>query len=108
MKRIVAIAVLLTILVCPAFSQAKEHPARRFEIVFFVSLPLTTLHSFFIVGGIEWLREGSSVKLEDEDWRAIGAGALTLSAIIAYYDFKKQPSSSPSQDSEIQLDNLVE
>ncbi|MEW5767165.1 MAG: hypothetical protein AB1797_05995 [bacterium] len=98
MKRLVAMAVLLTILVCPAFSRAEEHPARRFEIVFCVSLPLTVFHSFLIVGGIEWLKEGSSVKLEEKDWLAIGASALALSSIIAYYDLKKQPSSSPNSE----------
>ncbi|MDI6793685.1 MAG: hypothetical protein QME81_12620 [bacterium] len=90
MTKNITLFILLLTLVRPTISQAKEHPARRAEIVFTVSLPLTFLNSLIIVGGIEWLREGSSVRLEEKDWWTIGAGALTFSSLVAYYDLKKQ------------------
>jgi len=65
-----------------------ENALRRFEIVSLVSLPFTTIHSYLLVRGIRMAQQGKiAPKIEDRDYKIIGASAVTFSAFIGFWDW---------------------
>jgi hypothetical protein len=65
-----------------------ESALRRFEIVSLVSLPFTAIHSYLVVRGIRMAQQGNiAPKLEDADYKIIGASAVTFSAFIGFWDW---------------------
>jgi hypothetical protein len=66
----------------------RESALRRFEIITFVSLPFTAIHSYLVVRGVKMVREKNfAAGLEGKDWQAVGVGALTFSVAIGVYDW---------------------
>jgi signal peptidase II len=75
-----------------------ESPLRRFEIIFTVSLPFTTLHSYAVVRGIKMAQERKvSPKFSKSDWRNVGLGAVGFSAFIGFWDWLHTHKHNPSQ-----------
>jgi len=60
------------------------------EIITFVSLPFTAIHSYLIVRSVRMIQEGSvAAGLSGNDWTYVGIGAATLSLGIALYDWNR-------------------
>jgi hypothetical protein len=73
--------------VAPAY---RESALRRMEIVTFVSLPFTSIHSYLIVRSVRMLQHGSvAAGLSGDDWTYVGIGAASLSLGIALYDWNR-------------------
>ena len=65
-----------------------ESALRRFEIITLSSLPFTAVHSFFMVRGIEMIRQNKfSPKLSDQNFRAIGMCTACFSLFIGIRDW---------------------
>ena len=65
-----------------------ESALRRFEIIILSSLPFTAVHSFFMVRGIEMIRQNKfSPKLSDQNFRAIGMCTACFSLFIGIRDW---------------------
>jgi hypothetical protein len=65
-----------------------ESALRRFEIITLSSLPFTAVHSFFMVRGIEMIRQNKfSPKLSDQNFRAIGVCTACFSLFIGIRDW---------------------
>ena len=68
----------------------RESALRRMEIVTFVSLPFTSIHSYLIVRSVRMIQGGTvAAGLSDNDWTYVGIGAATLSLGIALYDWNR-------------------
>lgn len=75
-----------------------ESSLRRFEIIFTVSLPFTTLHSYAVVRGIKMAQKRKvSPKFSKSDWRNVGLGAVGFSAFIGFWDWLHTHEHNPSQ-----------
>ena len=65
-----------------------ESALRRFEIITLSSLPFTAVPSFFMVRGIEMIRQNKfSPKLSDQNFRAIGMCTACFSLFIGIRDW---------------------
>ena len=65
-----------------------ESALRRFEIITLSSLPFTAVHSFFMVRGIEMIRQNKfSPKLSDQNFRTIGMCTACFSLFIGIRDW---------------------
>ena len=65
-----------------------ESALRRFEIVTLSSLPFTAIHSYGITRLIKMWRENQfAPELSTQDYRIIGAGAVSLSLFIGFWDW---------------------
>jgi hypothetical protein len=68
--------------------QYHESALRRFEIVFTISIPFTTIHSYLAVRGVEMVRQGKiSPKLSGVHWKSIGGLAVLFSGFVATWDY---------------------
>ncbi|MDI6704044.1 MAG: hypothetical protein QME40_05195 [bacterium] len=73
----------------PIDSYGKDESAlRRFEIVFFASLPFTILYSYLIMSGISYVQD-KDLRLEEGELLIVGTSGVVSSSLIAYYDLKK-------------------
>lgn len=77
-------------------TEAEEHEAepysesalRRFEIITLSSLPFTAIHSYGVTRLIKMWRENQfAPELSTRDYRIIGAGAVSLSLFIGFWDW---------------------
>ena len=65
-----------------------ESALRRFEIITLSSLPFTAVHSFFMVRGVEMIRQNKfSPKLSTQNFRAIGICTACFSLFIGIRDW---------------------
>ncbi len=65
-----------------------ESAPRRFEIIFAISLPFTSLHSYLAVRGVEMARQRKvAPELTGTHWKSIGGLALLFSSCIAFWDY---------------------
>ena len=65
-----------------------ESALRRFEIITLSSLPFTAVHSFFMVRGVEMIRQNKfSPKLSKQNFRAIGICTACFSLFIGIRDW---------------------
>lgn len=65
-----------------------ESALRRFEIITLSSIPFTAIHSYGIVRIVRMLQENQfAPELSPQDYRIIGAGAVSLSVFIGVWDW---------------------
>ncbi len=65
-----------------------ESGLRRFEIVTFISLPFTAIHSFLGVRGVQMIRQNQfAPELSGKDFKIIGASAVSLALFIGFWDW---------------------
>ncbi len=76
----------------------RESALRRFEIVSLSSLPFTAIESFFVVRGIEMIRQNQfSPELSDNHFMAVGIMAVSTSAFIGFLDWLRTHDKDPAQ-----------
>lgn len=74
----------------PAAPAYRESALRRMEIVAFVSLPFTAIHSYLIVRSVRMIQDGTiAAGVSGNDWTYVGIGAASLSVGIALYDWSR-------------------
>jgi len=75
-----------------------ESTLRRFEVIFLVSLPFTTVHSYLAVKGIRTIEKGTiAAELSDTDYKIMGVSAVAFSLFIGFWDWIHTHDKSPSQ-----------
>ena len=66
----------------------QESALRRFEIITFVSLPFTAIHSFLVVRGVEMVRQNEiAPELSSTHFGVIGASAVSFALFIGFWDW---------------------
>ena len=75
-----------------------ESALRRFEIVTFVSLPFTAIHSFLVVRGVEMVRQNViAPELSSSHFGVIGASAVSFALFIGFWDWLHTRDSDSSE-----------
>ena len=76
-----------------------ESALRRFEIITFIALPFTAIHSYAGVRGIQMIRQNEvAPELSTTDFRIIGASALSLALLIGFWDWLHTHDKNPSEE----------
>lgn len=67
-----------------------ESALRRFEIVATISMPFTAMHSYFIVRGVEMIRQNKvAPTLTETNWAIMGGTTVLLSTLVGLWDWSK-------------------
>ena len=76
-----------------------ESTLRRFEIVTFIALPFTAIHSYAGVRGIQMIRQNEiAPELSTTDFKIMGASALSLALLIGFWDWLHTHDKNPSEE----------
>ena len=76
-----------------------ESTLRRFEVVTFIALPFTAIHSYVGVRGIQMIRQNEfAPELSPTDFRIIGASAASLALLIGFWDWLHTHDKNPSEE----------
>lgn len=76
-----------------------ESALRRFEIITFIALPFTAIHSYAGVRGIQMIRQNEfAPELSTTDFKIIGASALSLALCIGFWDWLHTHDKNPSEE----------
>jgi hypothetical protein len=82
-----------------AAEEYKESALRRFEIVTLISLPFTAIHSFLAVRSVEAVRQNQfAPKLSGNNFKVIGALAVSFSLFIGFWDWMHTHDKNPSEE----------
>ena len=76
-----------------------ESTLRRFEIITFIALPFTAIHSYAGVRGIQMIRQNEiAPELSSTDFKIIGASAVSLALLIGFWDWLHTHDKNPSEE----------
>ena len=76
-----------------------ESALRRFEIVTFIALPFTAIHSYVGVRGIQMIRHNEfAPELSTTDFKIIGAAAVSFALFIGFWDWLHTHDENPSEE----------